>query len=334
MYEADENRYKTMEYPRAGKSGLRLPRVSLGLWHNFGRDNDYSRMRDIILYSFDHGITHFDLANNYGPPPGEAERNFGRILEKDLRPYRDELIISTKAGYEMQPGPYGDGGGMKYLMSSLDNSLKRMGLEYVDIYYHHRMDKDTPLEETMYALSRIVQSGKAIYIGLSNYDGETMRKADDILRELRVPFVMNQNSYNIFNRTIEKNGLLEASGERGKGIISFSPLAQGLLTDRYLSSIPKDSRAGGNSIFLKESDITEEKRKVIRKLNALASRRGETLSQMALEWVLSDNRVTSVLVGASSVEQMEKNIRAERKASFTKEEMEEIDDAASSCIFP
>ena len=264
-YKASETRYSKMDYKKCGESGLKLPRVSLGLWHNFGDGDDFQNMRQLLFTAFDNGITHFDLANNYGQPfPGSAEKNFGKILHNDLLAHRDEMIISTKAGYTMWPGPYGDFGSRKYLLSSLDQSLKRMGLEYVDIFYHHRPDPDTPLEETMGALDMAVKSGKALYVGLSNYDGETMKKAAAILCEMRCPFVINQNKYSIFNRMVEKNGLLQAAEDEKKGVIVFSPLEQGLLTDRYLKGIPDDSRVKHSGIFLKESSLTEEKLQKIR----------------------------------------------------------------------
>ena len=299
MYKADKKRYDSMQYNRCGRSGLKLPIVSLGLWHNFGDVSSYDNMKQMCFTAFDNGITHFDLANNYGPEPGSAEKHFGMILKEHFAPYRDELIISTKAGFDMWEGPYGDWGSRKYLIASLDQSLKRMGLDYVDIFYHHRMDPDTPLEETMGALDQIVKSGKALYAGLSNYDGETMKKACEILNDLRCPFIINQNSYNIFNRTIENNGLKKAARERGKGIISFSPLAQGMLTDRYLNGIPTDSRVMTDGRFLHKEQLGEDRISVIRKLNDLASKRGETLAQMALKWVVKDSDVTSVLIGAS-----------------------------------
>lgn len=258
MYIADKDRYNKLEYARCGKSGLKLPRVSLGLWHNFGDNNDFKTMQKLCFTAFDNGITHFDLANNYGPPYGSAEINFGRILKQDLKKYRDELLISTKAGYDMWEGPYGNWGSRKYLIASLDQSLKRMGLEYVDIFYHHRMDKDTPLEETMGALNQIVQSGKALYVGLSNYDGETLAKASEILTQMHCPFIINQNRYSIFDRTIENNGLKEMAHKLNKGIIAFSPLAQGLLTDRYLKGIPEDSRIKTDGRFLKAEILTEK----------------------------------------------------------------------------
>ena len=315
-----------MKYNRCGKSGLKLPEVSFGLWHNFGDTAVYENMRQMCFTAFDNGITHFDLANNYGPAPGSAESNFGKILKEDLHPYRDELIISTKAGYTMWDGPYGDFGSRKYLIASLDQSLKRMGLEYVDIFYHHRMDKETPLEETMGALSQIVRSGKAIYAGLSNYDGETLHKACGILEELKCPFIINQNRYSIFDRTIEQNGLKEAAVEEGKGIIAFSPLAQGMLTNRYLKGIPSDSRVMTDGRFLKEGQLSEEKLMKIRALNEIAKERGESLARMALKWVLKDDVVTSVLVGASKPEQLVENIKVIESVGFTEEELQKIDE--------
>ncbi len=325
MYCPSENRYDTMPYNRVGSSGLKLPAVSLGLWHNFGDTGSFDNMRQMCLTAFDHGITHFDLANNYGPPEGAAERNFGRILKEELGAHRDELIISTKSGYWMWPGPYGEWGSRKQLLSSLDQSLKRMGLEYVDIFYHHRPDPDTPLEETMGALATAVQSGKALYVGLSNYNGPRMEEAAAILTEMRVPFVINQNSYSIFNRTIENNGLKETSAKLGKGIIAFSPLSQGLLTDRYLKGIPADSRMMTDGRFLKESALTEQRLEQIRRLNDLAAQRGQTLAQMALSWILRDGIVTSVLAGASRPEQVLDNIQAARNTHFTQEELDLID---------
>lgn len=324
-YTASDNRYHTMKYERLGKSGLLLPLVSLGFWHNFGTYDNYDNMKAMCFTAFDNGITHFDLANNYGPEYGSAEKNLGRIMKEELSAYRDELLISTKAGWDMWPGPYGDHGSRKYLIASLDQSLKRLGLDYVDIFYHHRMDKDTPLEETMLALDQIVRSGKALYVGLSNYDGETMRRAARILEELHTPFVINQNSYNIFNRTIEENGLKEASKQEGKGIISFSPLAQGLLTGRYLDGIPADSRVKRNGKSLKESDLTEQKLQQIQELNVLAEERGQSLAQMALSWVLKDDVVTSVLIGASKPKQILDNIKIVDAAPFTEEELVRID---------
>lgn len=328
MYQANENRYQTMKYHRCGSSGLMLPEVSLGLWHNFGDTAVYENMKELCFTAFDHGITHFDLANNYGPKPGSAEKNFGRILKEELGAYRDELIVSTKAGYEMWDGPYGNWGSRKYLLASLDQSLKRLGLDYVDIYYHHRMDPDTPLEETMCALDQAVKSGKALYVGLSNYDGPTMKKAYKILDELKCPFVINQNRYSIFDRTIEKNGLKDMAVKKKKGIIAFSPLAQGTLTDRYLNGIPADSRVKTDGRFLKESQLTEEKLSQIRALNEIAKERGETLAQMALKWVLKDGAVTSVLIGASRPQQILDNLKVLESAGFTQAELEKINAAA------
>ena len=326
MYKADKKRYDSMQYNRCGRSGLKLPIVSLGLWHNFGDISSYDNMKQMCFTAFDNGITHFDLANNYGPEPGSAEKHFGMILKEHFAPYRDELIISTKAGFDMWEGPYGDWGSRKYLIASLDQSLKRMGLDYVDIFYHHRMDPDTPLEETMGALDQIVKSGKALYAGLSNYDGETMKKACEILNDLGCPFIINQNSYNIFNRTIENNGLKKAARESGKGIISFSPLAQGMLTDRYLNGIPTDSRVMTDGRFLHKEQLGEDRISVIRKLNDLASKRGETLAQMALKWVVKDSDVTSVLIGASKPQQILENLKVMQAADFSDEELKLIDD--------
>lgn len=325
MYNASEKRYENMLYNRCGKSGLKLPAVSLGLWHNFGDTAPFETMRQICFTAFDNGITHFDLANNYGPEPGSAEKNFGRILKEDLGQYRDELIISTKAGYDMWPGPYGNWGSRKYLLASLDQSLQRMRLEYVDIFYHHRMDPETPLEETMGALAQAVSSGKALYAGLSNYDGETLKKASAILDELRCPFIINQNRYSIFDRTIENNGLKDTAAELGKGIIAFSPLAQGLLTNRYLNGIPEDSRIMTDGRFLTKDALTEERLQQIRNLNGIAAGRGQTLAEMALSWVLRDGIVTSVLVGASRPEQVLDDIRAIQNLEFSKEELAKID---------
>lgn len=325
MYIADKDRYNKLEYARCGKSGLKLPRVSLGLWHNFGDNNDFKTMQKLCFTAFDNGITHFDLANNYGPPYGSAEINFGRILKQDLKKYRDELLISTKAGYDMWEGPYGNWGSRKYLIASLDQSLKRMGLEYVDIFYHHRMDKDTPLEETMGALNQIVQSGKALYVGLSNYDGETLAKASEILTQMHCPFIINQNRYSIFDRTIEKNGLKEMAYKLNKGIIAFSPLAQGLLTDRYLKGIPEDSRIKTDGRFLKAEILTEKKLTQIANLNEIAKQRGQSLAQMALAWILKDNIVTSVLIGASKPEQILMNLKAMDNTDFSAEELKLID---------
>ena len=326
MYTASDNRYKSMKYIHCGKSGLCLPQVSLGLWHNFGDTASFANMRELCFTAFDNGITHFDLANNYGPEPGSAEKNFGRILQEDLMPYRDEIIISTKAGYEMWDGPYGNWGSRKHMLASLDQSLKRMGLEYVDIFYHHRMDKNTPLEETMGALSQAVKSGKAIYVGLSNYDGEMLQQATAILEDLHCPFIINQNRYSIFDRTIENNGLKDTADRLQKGIIAFSPLAQGMLTDRYLRGIPEDSRVKTDGRFLKEAALTPNRLQQIAKLNEIAQKRGQTLAEMALSWVLKDGIVTSVLIGASKPTQILDNIKAIENTSFTEEELQMIDE--------
>ena len=326
MYQAAQDRYNTLPTRRCGNSGLLLPAVSLGLWHNFGDTSPYENMRALCRTAFDNGITHFDLANNYGPEPGAAERNFGRILRDDLGVYRDELIISTKAGYEMWDGPYGNWGSRKYLLASLDQSLKRMGLDYVDIFYHHRMDPETPLEETMGALATAVCQGKALYVGLSNYDGETLEQAAAILKDLKCPFVINQNRYSIFDRTVEKNGLKDMTGKLEKGLITFSPLAQGQLTDRYLNGIPEDSRIRKDGRFLKESILTAERMEQIRKLNELAAQRGEKLADMALAWLLQKKEVTSVLIGASKTQQILDNIKAIHSAPFTEEELQKIDE--------
>ncbi|NLU35929.1 MAG: L-glyceraldehyde 3-phosphate reductase [Clostridiales bacterium] len=323
-YLPSEKRYNSMKYNRCGRSGLKLPAVSLGLWHNFGGVDAFENSRAMIHKAFDLGITHFDLANNYGPPPGSAEENFGRILKQDMRAYRDEMVISTKAGYYMWEGPYGDWGSRKYLLSSLDQSLKRMGLEYVDIFYHHRPDPDTPLEETMGALDQAVRQGKALYVGLSNYNAEQTQKAVDILKQLGTPCLIHQPSYSMFNRWIE-DGLLEVLEKEGIGCIAFSPLAQGMLTDKYLKGIPEDSRAAKPHGYLKEREITEERLNKIRKLNQLAEERGQTLAQMALAWILRDGRVTSVLIGASKVSQIEENAAALNNLDFTQEELKRID---------
>lgn len=326
MYTASEKRYDTMVYNRCGNSGLKLPAVSLGFWHNFGDNCLYSNMKDLCFTAFDNGITHFDLANNYGPEPGSAEKNFGKILNQEMKAYRDEMIISTKAGYEMWQGPYGcRNGSRKYLLASLDQSLQRMGLDYVDVFYHHCLDPETPLEETMGALATAVQSGKALYVGVSNYDGENLKKACKILTELKCPFVINQNRYSIFDRTIENNGLKQTALELKKGIIAFSPLAQGLLTNRYLNGIPSDSRAAKDSRFLKQSAITEEKIVKIKALSKIAEQRGQTLAETALAWVFKDGAVASVLIGASKPSQILDNIKAIQNTSFSVEELEAID---------
>ena len=326
MYTPAKERYETMEYNRCGESGLMLPKVSLGLWHNFGDTSDYENMKQLCFTAFDNGITQFDLANNYGPAYGSAERNFGKILEEELMPYRDEMIITTKAGYDMWEGPYGNWGSRKYLLASLDQSLKRMGLEYVDIFYHHRMDPETPLEETMGALATVVQQGKALYVGLSNYDGKTLSQAAAILKDLKCPFVINQNRYSIFDRTVEKNGLKRTTGILKKGLITFSPLAQGQLTDRYLNGIPEDSRIRKDGRFLKESVLTPERLDQIQRLNDLAAQRGEKLADMALGWLLQHKEVTSVLIGASKPQQILDNVKAIHCAPFTAEELRLIDE--------
>ena len=326
MYEPNSKRYLTMTYNRCGKSGLKLPAVSLGLWHNFGDTADYENMKALVFTAFDNGITHFDLANNYGPAPGSAERNFGKILKEELSSCRDELIISTKAGYDMWEGPYGNWGSRKYLLASLNQSLKRLGLDYVDIFYHHRPDPDTPLEETMGALAHAVSSGKALYAGLSNYSGEQLEEAEKILTELKCPFIINQNRYSIFDRTIEQNGLKSTAARLEKGIIAFSPLAQGMLTNRYLNGIPADSRIMTDGRFLKQSAVTPERLEQIRSLNEIANERGQTLAEMALAWVLKDGVVTSVLIGASKPSQILDNIKAINNTAFSAEELKRIDE--------
>ena len=323
MYIANEQRYDTMQYRRCGKSGLRLPAISLGLWHNFGGADVFENSRAMVRRAFDLGITHFDLANNYGPPYGSAEANFGEILRLDLAPHRDELILSTKAGYDMWPGPYGNWGSRKYLLASLDQSLKRMGVEYVDIFYSHRPDTETPVEETMGALDQAVRSGKALYAGISNYDASQAAAAIKILRDLGTPCLIHQPKYSMFVRTPEQ-GLLDVLGNEGAGAIAFCPLAQGLLTNRYLQGIPAGSRAT-KAVFLKTSDITEGRLKQIRALNELAAQRGQSLAQMALAWVLRDQRMTSALIGASRVEQIEQNVAALANLSFAAEELACID---------
>ena len=327
-YTANEKRYDNMPYKKCGESGLKLPAVSLGLWHNFGDNADYNNMCQMCFTAFDNGITHFDLANNYGPEPGSAETNFGKILHEHLSSYRDEMIISTKAGYYMWPGPYGDFGSKKYLTASLDQSLKRMNIDYVDIFYHHRMDPNTPLYETMWALDSIVKSGKALYVGLSNYDGETMKKAADILSELHCPFVINQNRYSIFDRTVENNGILDMAKQENKGMIIFSPLAQGLLTDRYLKGIPEDSRVRTDGRFLNEKSLSEDKIEKIKQLNQIAKDRGQSLAQMALAWLYHREEITSVLIGASKPEQIIENIAMLNNLNFTEEELRKIDSIA------
>jgi L-glyceraldehyde 3-phosphate reductase len=324
LYVANEQRYETMQYRRSGRSGIRLPLISLGLWHNFGGVDTFENSRAMVLRAFDLGITHFDLANNYGPPPGSAESNFGEILRLDLKPYRDELIISSKAGYTMWDGPYGDWGSRKYLLASLDQSLKRMGLEYVDIYYSHRPDPQTPIEETMGALDHAVRSGKALYAGISNYDAVQTAAGAKVLRELGTPCLIHQPKYSMFNRWVE-DGLLDVLGEEGIGGIAFCPLAQGLLTDRYLQGIPAGSRASKPHGFLKKNDIDEHRLGQVRALGAIAKERGQTLAQMALAWVLRDSRMTSALIGASRVEQIEQNVAAIANLAFSGEELTNID---------
>ncbi|QLS05278.1 L-glyceraldehyde 3-phosphate reductase [Citrobacter freundii] len=324
VYHADENRYQTMEYRRCGQSGLKLPVISLGLWHNFGDTTQVENSRSLLQRAFDLGITHFDLANNYGPPPGSAELNFGRILQEDFLPWRDELIISTKAGYTMWDGPYGDWGSRKYLIASLDQSLKRMGLEYVDIFYHHRPDPETPLTETMKALDHIVRQGKALYVGLSNYPADLARQAIEILDDLGTPCLIHQPKYSMFERWVE-GGLLSLLQEKGVGSIAFSPLAGGQLTDRYLNGIPADSRAASGSRFLNPDQITPEKLEKVRQLNAMAERRGQKLSQMALAWVLREDKVTSVLIGASKTAQIEDAVGMLANRHLSAEECAEID---------
>ena len=323
-YQPDKNRYRTMEYRRCGQSGLRLPAISLGLWHNFGDTTLIENSRQLLQRAFDLGITHFDLANNYGPPPGSAERNFGRILQEDFLPWRDELIVSTKAGYTMWDGPYGDWGSRKYLLASLDQSLKRMGLEYVDIFYHHRPDPQTPLLETMKALEHAVRQGKALYVGISNYTAGQTEKALAVLKEHRVPCLIHQARYSMLDRRIEPD-LLPLLKQEGVGMIAFSPLAQGMLTDKYLNGIPDNSRAAKSTGHLQREQVTEEKINKVRQLNDLAKQRGQTLAEMAIAWLLKDDRVTSVLVGASSVAQLIDNLKALQNTAFSAEEIQMIE---------
>ena len=325
VYVASDKRYENMKYNRVGGSGLKFPAVSLGFWHNFGSKDNYDTMKAMCRTAFDVGITQFDLANNYGPVYGSAEENTGRILKEDFRPYRDELVITTKAGYDMWPGPYGDWGSKKYLTASIDQSLKRLNLEYVDIFYHHRMDPETPLEETMEALASIVRSGKALYAGISNYNREYTEKAAAIMKELRCPLIVNQRRYSIFDRTIEEDGVKKCCKAQGLGIIAFSPLAQGLLTDKYLHGIPKDSRIAKDNRFLKAEALTSERLKQIEMLNEIAAERGQTLAQMALSWILKDDEVCSVLIGASRPEQILENISIVGKTAFTGEELQKIE---------
>lgn len=327
-YVADPTRYDTMEYRRCGRSGLRLPAISLGLWHNFGDERSWTTQREICQRAFDLGVTHFDLANNYGPPYGAAESNFGRILAADLGTYRDELVISTKAGYDMWPGPYGNFGSRKYLIASLDQSLRRMGLEYVDIFYSHRVDPETPLEETVGALASIVQQGKALYVGISSYSSARTRDAARLLAELKVPLLIHQPSYSMLNRWTEEDHLLDALDDVGAGCIAFSPLAQGLLTDRYLHGIPADSRAATGGA-LDAASITEDKLSRVRALSTVAERRGQTLAQLALVWALRDQRMTSVVIGASSVKQLEDNVAALGNLALSADELAEIEHYAT-----
>lgn len=324
MYTAEENRYEKMVYNRSGNSGVLLPAISLGLWHNFGHVNDFENGRNIVRAAFDAGITHFDLANNYGPPYGSAEENFGKMLAADLKPYRDELFISTKAGYDMWPGPYGDNGSRKYLMASLDQSLNRMGLDYVDVYYHHRPDANTPLEESMNALSDIVRSGKALYAAISNYPADLAQKAIAILKENKTPCLLHQAKYNMLVRWVEKD-LLDVLGESGTGCIVFSPLGEGLLTSKYLHGIPEGSRAAAAHGHLKADWLTNERIEKVRLLNAMAEERGQTLAQMAIAWLMRDERVTSVLIGASSVKQLNDNLQVLDNKSFSPVELEQIE---------
>ena len=328
MYQASENRYENMKYLRCGKSGLLLPRIALGLWHNFGSCDRFDNMKEMLFEAFDQGITHFDLANNYGPVPGSAEENLGRILESDLHTYRDELIISTKAGYDMWKGPYGNFGSRKYLMASIDQSLKRMKLDYVDIFYHHRADPDTPLEETMGALSDIVKQGKALYVGLSNYDAEQLKEAAKILKDNGTPLLIVQPYYNMLQRWAEESGLLDAAAEAGAGVICYSPLAQGVLTDRYLNGIPTDSRAARN-YFLQKDSITKEKVETVRKLQEVAAGRGQSIAEMALCWNLRKDKVTTVLMGASRKEQITNNVKIVNHLDFTEEELRAIEEILS-----
>ncbi len=325
LYLAKDSRYDNMSYRSIGNSGLKLPVISLGFWHNFGSKDVFDTMVAMCHSAFDLGITHFDLANNYGPEYGSAEENLGRIIAESMRPYRDELVISTKAGYDMWLGPYGNGGSKKYLTASLDQSLKRLQLEYVDIYYHHRMDPETPVEESMEALAQAVRSGKALYAGISNYDKENSKKAIEIMKELKCPLIINQRRYSIFDRTIEEDGVKEYAAKAGMGIIAFSPLAQGLLTGKYLTGIPSDSRIARDGRFLKESSLTPERLDQIRKLNEMAAQRGQTLAEMALSWVLKDGDVCSVLIGASKPEQIEENVRIVNNLKFSVDELKMID---------
>jgi len=330
MYLASEKRYDSMQYNRCGKSGLKLPAISLGLWHNFGEVDALSNMKEMLFTSFDNGITHFDIANNYGPPPGSAETNFGAIMKSDLKPYRDELIISSKAGYLMWPGPYGEWGSRKYITASADQSLKRTGLEYFDIFYSHRFDPDTPLEETALALDSLVRAGKALYVGVSSYNKEQTAEIYKIFKELKTPFVIHQPCYSIFERWIETYGLKGYAADDAEiGIIAFCPLQQGMLTDKYLNGIPSDSRAASKTGFLQTNQVTPERVAQIEKLNAIAQNRGQTLAQMALAWVLRDGKVTSALIGASKTSQIIENLGAIKNITFTKDELDAIDGIAN-----
>ena len=325
MYHANGERYDSMEFRRCGKSGIMLPMISLGLWHNFGHNADFKNARNILRHAFDYGITHFDLANNYGPPYGSAEETFGRIMQKDFLPYRDELIISTKAGWDMWPGPYGNHGSRKYLIASLDQSLKRMGLDYVDVFYHHRPDPGTPLEETMGALDQIVRQGKALYAGISQYNAEDTAKAYKILKEMGTPLLIHQPRYSMFDRWVE-GGLMDVLGEKGIGSIAFSPLEQGILTDKYLKGIPEDSRIAKDGRYLKKNQVSEEVIKKVRGLNEIALGRGQSLAQMAIAWLLKDPRITTVLVGVSKPEQLAENVNAVKNLNFSPEELKKIED--------
>ncbi|MBA6151542.1 L-glyceraldehyde 3-phosphate reductase [Gelidibacter maritimus] len=327
-YEAQSNRYDTMTYRRCGKSGILLPALSLGLWHNFGHADDFTNARNIVRTAFDCGITHFDLANNYGPPYGSAEETFGRILKKDFKNYRDELLISSKAGWDMWDGPYGDLGSKKYLIASLDQSLKRMGLDYVDIFYHHRPDPDTPLEETMGALHQMVQQGKALYVGVSSYPANLTRQASEILDRMGTKLLIHQPRYNMMDRWVE-DGLLDELESQGTGGIAFSPLSQGILTDKYLKGIPEDSRAGKDKRYLKPEQLTTDKLEKVKQLNEIAETRGQSLAQMAIAWLLKDDRITSVLVGASSPEQVRENVKSIDNLKFSKEELTAIESILS-----
>jgi L-glyceraldehyde 3-phosphate reductase len=328
-YQPNAQRYESMKYHRCGKSGIKLPAISLGLWHNFGGEDSFEIGRSLIRTAFDLGITHFDLANNYGPPPGSAEENFGAILKKDFFGYRDEMIISTKAGYGMWSGPYGDWGSRKYLVSSLDQSLSRMGLDYVDIFYHHRPDPETPLEETMMALDHIVRQGKALYVGISNYGVEETKRAISILNQLGTPMLIHQPAYSMFNRWVE-NGLTTLLEDEGVGCIAFVPLAQGLLTNRYLNGVPSDSRALKPKSFLNKDDVTEDVIYKVKKLNVLAEDRGQSLAQMALAWVLREGRITSALIGASKASQIKENVAALNNLTFSEDELSAIDEVLNS----